>query len=160
MDYRANYLRRAGVFHTPNDAAARESMEKSFAMLTHHEEANASPIEICGRMIPIIKQADDVIWFDFDVLCNVPRSQQDYLALAEQYKTVFISHVAAIPLHANDRINLFIRMIDVFYDAHVRVIISSAVPADEIYREGSMASDFKRTHSRLLEMQSEEYLKV
>jgi cell division protein ZapE len=157
-DYRANYLKRTGVFFTPDDVVAKESMEKTFAMLTHHEEVNSQPIEIYGRFISIIKQAEEVIWFDFNTLCAVPRSQQDYLVIAERYKTVFISHLSAIPAHANDRINLFIRMIDVFYDAHVRIIISSSVPLNDLYREGNMVNDFKRTHSRLLEMQSDAYL--
>ena len=93
-----------------------------------------------------------------DKICAVPRSQQDYMAIAEQYKQ-FLS-VIFIPSHHMQMtgLNLFIRMIDVFYDYHVRVIISSAVPINEIYREGNMASDFKRTHSRLLEMQSDAYL--
>jgi len=158
LDYRANYLRQSGVFYSPNDAAAHHNMEKSFLILSNDEEWTAYPIEVCGRNIEIIKKTDDVIWFEFDKLCAVPRSQQDYLAIAAQYKTVFISNITAIPLHANNKINLFIRMIDIFYDNRTRVIVSSAVSIPDIYREGNMVSDFKRTHSRLLEMQSYAYI--
>lgn len=158
LDYRARYLKTTGVFYSPNDEASRNSMEKSFAILSNNEEFSLKPIEIHGRKIQIIKEADDVIWFEFDKICGVPRSQQDYLAIAAQYKTVFISNVAPISSHATDRINLFIRMIDIFYDYHTKVIISSAVDVVDIYREGNMLSDYKRTHSRLLEMQSDAYL--
>jgi len=158
LDYRARYLSTTGVFYTPNDETARNSMEKSFAILTNNEEFSSLPVEILGRKISIVKEADDTIWFEFDKLCAVPRSQQDYLEIAAKYKTVFISNITPISSHANDRINLFIRMIDIFYDYHTKVIISSAVGIADIYREGNMLTDYKRTHSRLLEMQSAAYL--
>lgn len=158
LDYRAKFLSTTGVFYTPNDNVAKDSMEKSFSILTNNEDYSMQPIMICGREIQIVKEAEDTIWFEFDKLCSIPRSQQDYLAIAAQYKTVLISNVLPIAEHANDRINLFIRMIDVFYDAHIKVIISSSVPIKDIYRDGKMLMDFKRTHSRLLEMQSDTYL--
>lgn len=154
LDYRARYLSTTCVFYIPNDEASRLGMEQAFSILTNHEEFSSEPIEICGRKIEIIKEAEDTIWFEFDKLCAIPRNQEDYLAIAAKYKTVLISNIIPLSAHANDRINLFIRMIDIFYDAHTKVIISSAVNIADIYTEGNMLADYKRTHSRLLEMQS------
>lgn len=157
-DYRANYLSGAGVFYLANDETANIKMQETFLILSNNEKANTGSVEICERLIPVIREANETIWFDFDKICTPPRSQRDYLEIASKYKTVFISNVTPIPAHANDRINLLIRMIDVFYDAHIRLILSSSHPLSEIYPEGYMAEDFRRTRSRLLEMQSEEYL--
>lgn len=160
IDYRVRHLRSAGVFYMPNDEAARRNMEKSFSVLTNGIEADNQPIELCGRFIQIVKQAGDTIWFEFNKICAVPRSQQDYLAIAEIYKTVFISNIPHITSDQNNAINLFIRMVDVFYDQRVKLIISAEVIIDDIYNEGYMATDFKRTRSRLCEMQTEQYFNM
>jgi cell division protein ZapE len=160
IDYRIQYLKSAGVFYTPHDKAANNKMEKCFAVLCDGEEECSQPIEIGGRFIHIIKQAGECIWFDFATICSVPRSQQDYLMIAKHYKNVFISNIPYIPANANNVINLFIRMIDVFYDSHIRLIFSATVSIDEIYTQGYMMPDFQRTRSRLLEMQSEKYFSV
>ena len=125
-DYRLRHLKNAGVFYSPNDFAAQHKMEKTFSVLTNGENVCDKPIEICGRPVNIKMQAGDVVWFDFNVICRVPRSQHDYLAIAEKYKTVFISDVPVIPPNAKDMISLFIRLVDVFYDARVRLVLSSA----------------------------------
>lgn len=156
-DYRLRHLKEAGVFYTPNDQEAREKMEKSFALLAHNKVVHYGSIEIHGRLVSIKKRADDIIWFDFDVICSVPRSQHDYLAIAENYRTVFISNIPIIPPNAKNMISLFIRLVDVFYDARVRLIFSAEKPVDQIYEHGYLSSDYQRTRSRLLEMQSESY---
>jgi cell division protein ZapE len=87
----------------------------------------------------------------------VPRSQLDYLTLSEQYHTVFISNIPVISENEKDTISLFISLVDVMYDAHVRLVISAAEPVEELYDRGYMLMEFARTHSRLLEMQSQDY---
>ncbi|SRR5579883_248881 len=154
-DYRLRHLSAAGVFYTPNDDLAQEEMEKCFAALTDGELMSVTPIEINNRSITIKKQAGGVIWFDFNNICNVPRSQHDYLVIAQQYHTVFISDVPVIS--SKNIISLFIRLIDVLYDARIRVVISSAAAVEEIYSQGDMMVEYIRTRSRLLEMQSEAY---
>lgn len=156
-DYRLRHLQHAGVYFTPDDEIADEEMEKCFALLSQGETYLQEPIEICGRRITIKKQAGDMVWFDFDKICAVPRSQHDYLAIAEKYSTILISHIPIIPSQAKDTISLFIRMVDVFYDARVRLVISAAASVDKLYEHGYLAFDFARTRSRLLEMQSQAY---
>lgn len=156
-DYRLRHLKEAGVFYTPLDETAEKNMEKTFQTLAHGKKIEIAPITIHGRSIDIVKKAGDIIWFDFDVICRIPRSQHDYLTIAEQYKTVFISHIPVIPANAVDTIRLFVNLVDVFYDARIKLVLSAAEPVPELYRRGSMILEYERTHSRLLEMQSIDY---
>lgn len=156
-DYRLRHLKEAGVFYFPLDDVARANMEKSFTTLTEGLSITADPIIILGREIRIKKQAGSVIWFDFTELCTVPRSQNDYLAIAKQYQTILISDIPIIPPEAKDTICLFISLVDVFYDARVRLVISAMESVAQIYNRGYMTLEYTRTHSRLLEMQSTDY---
>lgn len=157
VDYRLRHLQEAGVFYTPLDEKSRMNMEKTFSVLTQGQEISTAPIEILGRPIEVIKRTDNVIWFDFEKLCTVPRSQQDYLEIAKRFKTVFISDIPEIEPNEKDKICLFISMIDVFYDAGVRVVISAAEPVPQLYSRGYMILEYTRTNSRLMEMQSSDY---
>jgi len=157
VDYRLRHLKEAGVFYSPLNETARENMEKSFTLLAGNHPISTDPIMILDRSIKIKKRAGDIIWFDFAEICRVPRSQQDYLAIAEKFTTVFISDIPIIPANATDTICLFIGLVDVFYDAHVRLVISAAEPVEEIYSRGYMMLEYARTHSRLIEMQSIDY---
>lgn len=157
IDYRLRHLQEAGVFYTPLNAESRDNMEKSFSSLTEGKTISHEPIMIHDRFINIVKRSDDIIWFEFDEICRVPRSQNDYLAIASQYKTVLISNIPVIDAREKDTICLFISLVDVFYDARVRLVISAAEPVAELYSRGYMIVEYTRTHSRLLEMQSVDY---
>jgi cell division protein ZapE len=159
IDYRLRHLQKAGVFYTPLDESARQNMEKNFSVLTQGKKVLATPLTICGRSVNVIKRAEDnsVVWFDFKEICTVPRSQQDYLAIAEKFKTVMISDIPNIAVNEKDTISLFINMVDVFYDARTRLVISAAEPIEQIYSRGYMAKEYTRTNSRLEEMQSVDY---
>lgn len=157
MDYRLRHLKEAGVFYTPLGALADEKMQKAFDILTKGYKIETAPININGRFIEIKKKAHDVIWFDFKDICSIPRSKHDYLVLANQFKTVFISDIPIIPENNRDTICLFVSLVDVFYDAKVKLVISAAEPVPELYSRGHMVLEYARTHSRLIEMQSKEY---
>lgn len=156
-DYRLRHLKHAGVFYIPNDETALDNLEKSFFLLSQRERVDSSPIEVLGRTIPIIKQAGPVIWFDFKVLCGIPRSQEDYLVLAEKYTTLFISDLPVLSAQSRDKISLWIKLVDVLYDARRRLVLSAEAPLEQIYSQGRFSFEYKRTLSRLLEMQSEDY---
>lgn len=111
-------------------------------------------LHIYGRTISVIKQAGGVVWFDFFAICGIPRYHKDYLRIAEQFHTVLISHVPALSPKQDNLVRSFIHLVDVFYDAKIRLIISAAVPLEELYKEGRETFEFARTYSRLLEMQS------
>lgn len=157
MDYRLRHLKEAGVFYTPLGPSSDEKMEKAFDLLTLGSKIETAPININGRLIRIKKQANHVIWFDFKDICTVPRSQHDYLEIANLYKTVFISDIPIISENESDTIRLFVNLIDVLYDAKVKLVISAAESVPELYCRGHLILEYARTHSRLIEMQSKEY---
>ena len=101
---------------------------------------------------------DGVVWFDFQTLCCGPRSQNDYLEIANQFHTVILSKVPHMPPKMTNEARRFIWLIDVLYDHKVKLIISAEVPAAELYTEGQITGEFSRTVSRLIEMQSRDYL--
>jgi cell division protein ZapE len=120
-----------------------------------------------GRVIPYRHRAGGVIWLDFDVLCGWGRSQHDYLELAQDFHTVIVSNVPRIGVERVDEGRRFTLMVDVFYDNRVKLIISAeALPLDLLKSEEgandarirAMRFEFDRTASRLIEMQSKEYL--
>ena len=103
------------------------------------------------------RKAGGLVWFDFKTLCGGPRSQNDYLEIASQFHTVFLSDVPAMPLRMASEARRFTWLVDVLYDRRVKLIMSAAVPPEELYTEGPLAHEFPRTVSRLNEMQSTEF---
>jgi cell division protein ZapE len=99
-----------------------------------------------------------MVWFDFRELCAGPRSQNDYLEIATQFHTILLSDVPELHVNMASAARRFTLLVDVLYDRHVKLIMSAAVPPEQIYTEGPLAHEFPRTVSRLNEMQSKEYL--
>lgn len=156
-DYRLRHLQESGVYFTPLDEKAQQEMQMIFRHFKNDMNMSSAPITLFSRNIRIIKQSGSIIWFNFQDLCNVPRSQKDYLALAQQYRTIMISNLPVIQPQQDSLIANFINLIDVLYDAHIRVVISAEKPIQEIYPQGRMIFEFERTKSRIIEMQSEDY---
>jgi cell division protein ZapE len=164
-DYRLRTLESAGVYFCPLDSHAEQAMKAQFELLaprefwsTEGEIDEKSVLIIEGRPILTVCYTEDIAWFKFEQLCQVPRSQLDYLEIASSFSTVFLSHIPQIPPDADHLISYLINLVDIFYDARVKLIISAAVPVQDIYTEGHFEFEFQRTCSRLLEMQSRHYL--
>ncbi|VVC77190.1 Cell division protein ZapE [Aquicella siphonis] len=157
MDYRMRSIKRADLFYIPHDRHAVVNMERIFARLARHESVTQEAVIIHDRAIPVIARSHSVIWFDYRAICTPPRSQNDYLDIVRHYSTIMISDIPLIAPEARNQITLFIKMIDIFYDHHVCLICSAAGEPDEIYKHGSLLSEYSRTRSRLLEMQSDAY---
>ncbi len=151
-------MEQAEIYHSPLDAAAQESLAHSFASLAPESPQENVNLIIEGRNIPAVKVADDVAWFEFSALCEGPRSQNDYIELAMIYHAVIIANVPAMNASSENAARRFISLVDEFYDHGVKLIISAAVPALELYQGEKLRFEFERTQSRLLEMQSHEYL--
>ncbi|HVK98648.1 MAG TPA: cell division protein ZapE [Dongiaceae bacterium] len=162
IDYRLRALEQAEIYHSPLDAEAETSLEQSFVSLApevgEHPGIEGCEIDINGRPISVRKVADDVLWCDFKALCDGPRSQNDYIELARIYHAVLISGVPQMGAAQDDLARRFVNMVDEFYDRNVKLIMSGAVPIDDLYGGGRLEFEFQRTRSRLLEMQSHEYL--
>lgn len=158
-DYRLRNLEQAGTYFFPLNEHAAECMQTTFKKLTHDSETVSRILEINHREITTLGYSSDIVWFDFSVICNVPRSQLDYLEIAKCFSTILISNVPHIKAEQDNIARYLINLVDVCYDTQVKLIISAAVAIDELYPEGRLSFEFKRTRSRLLEMQSLDYLK-
>ena len=129
-----------------------------FRMVAGEEGKAGGQISVLDRDIPTLRRGHGVIWFDFKTLCGGPRSQNDYLEISRSYHTVLLSHIPRMTQHQSSEARRFTWLVDVFYDNKVKLIATADCPADELYVEGTQASEFKRTVSRLTEMNSREYL--
>jgi cell division protein ZapE len=155
-DYRLREMTRESLFMTPADAQSDAQMAELFERMNPLGQQAIKKIEILGREIFVRKVGHGMAWFDFMVLCGGPRDQTDYLEIAHQFHTVFLSHIPKLALEDAPAVKRFTWLVDVFYDKRVKLIISAAVPPQDIYSE--QGGEFARTVSRLIEMQSHEYL--
>ncbi len=156
-DYRQQTLALLQFYHCPLGAAADAALTAAFNGLAEAQDDDPV-LHIEHRELRALRRAGGVVWFDFRTLCGGPRSQNDYLELAQQFHTVILSGVPQMPPRLASEARRFTLLIDVLYDRRVKLIISAAVPAAQLYTEGPLAHEFPRTVSRLQEMQSTEYL--
>lgn len=157
-DYRLRALERAEIYHYPLDAGAEKSLQQSFRSLAPDEVLENEAIEIEGRTVNTRYIADDVLWCDFVDLCDGPRSQNDYINISQEFHAVLISNVPQMGGQNDDQARRFINLVDEFYDRNVKLIISAVSAIEDLYTGGKLEFEFQRTQSRLLEMQSHEYL--
>ena len=158
-DYRRRTLHQLDFYHCPLDAKAEAALTKTFEELA--EARDEDPLlHIEHREIRAKRRAGGVVWFDFKTLCGGPRSQNDYLELASRFHTVILSGVPEMPPKLASEARRFTLLVDVLYDRRVKLVISAAVPAEQLYSEGPLAHEFPRTVSRLEEMRSREYLEL
>ncbi|MFK7963323.1 MAG: cell division protein ZapE [Burkholderiaceae bacterium] len=157
VDYRQQSLAGVQAYHWPIDEASHKALRKAFESLT--EAGDEEPVlHIEHREIAAVRRAGGVVWFDFETLCMGPRSQNDYLEIARQFHTVFLSGVPEMKPAMSSAARRFLWLIDVLYDQRVTLFVSAQCPPEGLYTEGPMVQEFVRTASRLVEMQSAEYL--
>jgi len=157
IDYRRRTLTDAKTYHCPLGPRAATAMTVLFDQLA--EVADEDPLlHIEQRTLRAKRRAGGLVWFDFQTLCGGPRSQNDYLELATQFHTLFLSEVPEMPIRLASEARRFTWLVDVLYDRRVKLILSAAVEPELLYTEGPLAHEFPRTVSRLREMQSAEYL--
>ncbi|MCL2591106.1 MAG: cell division protein ZapE [Betaproteobacteria bacterium] len=156
-DYRLRALEEIESWLVPADAGADARLVEDFWRLTGIAP-QAGEIEVLDRRLSVRGRADDVIWFDFDVLCRTARSQNDYLEIARTYHTVLLSNIPVMRASEASEARRFTWLIDVLYDFRVKFVASAAGSTYELYIEGVHANEFVRTVSRLIEMRTHEYL--
>jgi len=160
IDYRLRALEQAELFHFPLDAEAEQSLERSFKSLLPENcrVVNNEALIVENREIIARKVANDVAWFEFRELCDGPRSQNDYIELGKIFGAILLANVEQMNVTKDDMARRFINLVDEFYDRNVKLIISAEVELKDLYTGGRLEFEFQRTLSRLLEMQSHEYL--
>ncbi|MEM9530521.1 MAG: cell division protein ZapE [Pseudomonadota bacterium] len=157
-DYRLRILKRADVYHYPNDRDARAHLEESLARLATSRFVRGHVLVLNQRELTTIAAAPGVVWCSFDELCVKARSTADYIELSRRCNTVLLSDVPQMDNTQNDPARRFINLVDELYDRNVNLIISAAVPAARLYTGKRLEFEFRRTVSRLTEMGSHEYL--
>jgi cell division protein ZapE len=157
-DYRLRLLEQAATWFDTRDPKAPEALQQLFEHVAGTAGTPDSTLTLNHRRLHPRRQADDVIWFTFKELCDGPRGQADYIEIARCFHTVFLSDVPALGIETENQARRFITLVDEFYDRAVKLIVSADRPITELYRGAKLTFEFERTQSRLIEMQSQEYL--
>lgn len=155
QDYRLHHLIDSQIYFCPENKAA---LEQLFRNLTATHQVSHEPLTINDRLIEIQKRSSDVLWINFNDLCNIPRSSADYALLIKKYSPIIISGIPKISPTDYARISNFIQFIDIAYDNKIHCVFSADVEINELYTEGKYLQDFQRTQSRIHEMQSKDYV--
>ena len=166
VDYRQRMLEGVKVYHAPLGAESGLALMEAFKRIAEVEE-EFHELDVEGRVIPYRHRAGGIVWFDFGVICGWGRSQHDYLDLSRRFHTVIVSDVPRMGLALAEEARRFTLMVDVFYDNRIKLIVSAETAPDKLLRIEedpgdarlrAMVFEFDRTASRLVEMQSREYL--
>jgi cell division protein ZapE len=157
-DYRLRALTRAALYHAPSDASALNKLDEAFEDIAPEAGQHNVDLSIHGRPIRAKRLADGVVWFDFADICDGPRAVADYIELACENQTVLVSGIPQLTHEREDPARRFINLVDEFYDRGVKLLLAAAVPLEALYTGHKLQFEFQRTRSRLLEMQSQEYL--
>lgn len=157
-DYRLRLFEEAGTYLTPTNEIAHVKLTHYFEEIASGETLSDYQIDILGRQIETRHCAKGVVWFDFMDICDGPRSQEDYIEIARWYPTVFISDIPILTGELDNPARRFVALVDEFYDRKVKLVLSAAATADALYQGKRLEFEFQRTTSRLIEMQSADYL--
>ncbi len=158
IDYRLRLLQQAGTYLTPADEDANARLTHYFLEIASGDVVDGRVLDILGRGISTERCAKGVAWFDFQGICDGPRSQQDYIEIARWYPTVIVSSIPLLTVDQENQARRFIALVDEFYDRKVKLIVSAAAAVESLYAGRKLTFEFQRTTSRLIEMQSTAYL--
>ena len=157
-DYRLAFLASTGTYISSHDGNATERLDEAFRHLAGDADIDPLDIPLQGRVLHVPRQARHVARFSFNELCGRPLAAPDYLALASAFHTVIIDDIPVMTPAMRNEARRFIILIDILYEERVGLLCSAAAPPEGLYAEGDGSLAFRRTASRLIEMQSAEYL--
>ena len=157
-DFRLRELIRHPTWLAPQSAETLAELAEEFEALAVGESISRAPLEIRGRQLQPRQRAGSVAWFDFDTLCRGHRSSADYIDLSRRFSTLIVQDVPELDDTDSNAVRRFIHLVDECYDHAVKLIIAAAAPIVDIYHGQRLAQPFERTVSRLIEMQSRDYL--
>lgn len=157
-DYRLKLLQEAGAYLSPLNDETDRQLHHYFKEIASGQVQTAHVLNVLGRDLQTKRCAKGVVWFDFLEICDGPRSQEDYIEIARWYPTVIVSAVPRLGSEHENPARRFIALVDEFYDRKVKLVLSAAVEINTLYAGEQLKFEFQRTTSRLIEMQSQEYL--
>ncbi|WP_180063129.1 cell division protein ZapE [Acinetobacter sp. YH16042] len=158
VDYRLRVLKQAQLFKSPLTHEHKLWMAQRFTALTQTQTVSQEPIIINQRIVETIGHTEDVLWCEYSELCLKPRSPADFIEIANIYNTVLVSNVPHMTDYLSEGTRRFIYLVDEFYDRGVKLLLTSEDTIIELYQGEKLAFEIERTRSRLLEMQSDDYL--
>ncbi len=157
VDYRLRMLEQLDVYIVPAGAAADARMAAAFEKMCGGPDEDLRLL-IDGRPLRARRRAGSAVWFDFKALCEGPRSQRDYLELAQRFAVMFLSDLPVLIAQQGDIARRFTWLVDILYDHRVKLVVSAVAPAEAIYVDGPNVQEFPRTVSRLAEMRTHAYM--
>lgn len=160
IDYRLRVLQQAELYVSPLTKENMHWLANRFVALSNNQNVSQTPIIINGREIPIKGRTENTLYVDFRSLCMQPRSASDFIEIANRFSTVLVDEVPALNDVVADPTRRFIYLVDEFYDRRVKLLVRAEQPILQLYDGQKLAFEIERTRSRLLEMQSEDYLKA
>jgi cell division protein ZapE len=160
VDYRLERLRELPVYHYPLGPVATRALDGIFKALADGAEAEAGELEVGSRRLQVPAAAGGVARFTFQDLCAQPLGPADYLALGHRFHSIVLDDVPLLTPDRRNEARRFMTLIDALYESRVMLFLAAAAPATELYPEGDGAFEFQRTVSRLMEMQSAEWLEA
>jgi cell division protein ZapE len=157
-DYRMDRLRELDVYLTPLGAWANAKLDEAFRALAGGADGEPRVLRTQGRDVDVPRAAPGVAMAHYLDWCAKPMGAADFLCIGDHFHTVIVAEIPKMGPDSQDKAARFVTMIDTFYEKKVKFICSAAAPPDKLYVEGDGAFEFQRTVSRLMEMQSPEYL--
>ncbi len=157
-DYRLRALTRSPVYRAPLDEGSDAWLAERWQALASGAPARDGSIRIEGRRIGVRGRGHGAAWFDFAELCEGPRSTDDYIEIAREFQIVLLGGIPRFDANSEDAARRFVNLVDEFYDRQVTLVCTAAAPPVALYEGKRLAGAFERTASRLIEMQSAEYL--
>lgn len=157
-DYRLRALEKVEIYHSPLDANAEANIDSAYWSLAGESGQGVTLLEIEGRRIMARHLAPGVAWFNFSELCGAPHGKGDYIEIARRFHTVLVSGIPRLGEDQAAEAQRLIWLVDEFYDRRVKLIVSAQAPPLELFHGGRNAAEFKRAASRLVEMQTRQYL--
>ena len=158
-DYRLQRIAGLNVYLTPLGHAADAAMDEAWKKLTDSKRGKPGSLTVLGRQVPVPQAARGVARFAFEELCERPLAAADYLAIAQEFHTLLIDHIPVMTDNMHNVARRFTLLIDTLYDEGVKLICSAEAKPGQLYPSGIASDAFRRTASRLVEMQSEDYLR-
>ncbi|TAJ94777.1 MAG: cell division protein ZapE [Reyranella sp.] len=158
QDYRMGRLRELDLYLTPLGAWATKKLDEAFRALSNGSDGEPRVLRTQGRDVDVPRAAPGVAMAHFLDWCAKPMGAADFLCIADNFHTVIVAEIPRMGPDSKDKAVRFVTMIDTFYEKKVKFICSAAANPGGLYPEGDGSFEFQRTVSRLMEMQSPEYL--
>lgn len=158
VDYRTKFLASEGTYFFPFSAETNKKMDALFTNLTDGAALSEELVTVKGRNIVVERAAKGIARFTFPQLCEQPHGAEDFLELARKFHTVFLENVPKMGYDRSNEAKRFMVMVDTFYEMGIRLVIGAETAPHKLYHGDKLAYEFERTVSRLLEMQSADYL--